>query len=97
MLTSYRPVPNLSKLTERVADDQLAQHLKDNVLLDPRPEHLSERTCITETALLWLKSDVDLALDPGDGIVLTLSTPVLRQLHSLLIRQRSKHRLATLI
>ena len=73
-LASYRPVSNLpfiGKLMERVVARQLTQYLQENGLNDPfqsayRAEHS------TESALLRIKNDIDVALDGGDGVLLVL-------------------------
>ena len=68
-LTNYRPVSNLpfvGKLTERVVADQLVRHLQENGLYDPC-QSAYRKGHGTETALLRVKSDIDLAIDAGQG------------------------------
>jgi hypothetical protein len=65
--SNYRPISNLcylSKLLERIVNNQLVEHLQVNDLM---PEHQSAyRRChSTETALLKLSSDVLMAADSG--------------------------------
>ena len=70
-LKSYRPVSNLTfvgKLIEKVACNQLNQHMESNSLLDPfqsayRPKHS------VETALVRVKNDIMFALN-SDRVVL---------------------------
>ncbi len=73
-LGSYRPVSGLAfveKNLERVAAGQLTEYLQDNGLYDPH-QSAYRKGHGTETALLRVKSDIDLALDAGDGMLLVL-------------------------
>ena len=71
---SYRPISNLSvisKLLERLIAKQLVSYLKDNNLLPDlqsayKPHHS------TETAVLKVMTDILLALDSGNLVMLTL-------------------------
>ena len=73
-LKNYRPVSNLSfisKTLERVVSKQLSAYLAENGIHDKfqsayKPSHS------VETAMLRIKSDMDLILDKGDGILLVL-------------------------
>lgn len=73
-LKNYRPVSNLSfvsKLIERAVASQLASHLRDNDLMEPRqsayrPGHS------TETALLSIHNEIVCALGDGKAVLLVL-------------------------
>ncbi len=73
-LRNHRPISNVpyaSKVLERVAANQISEHLEIHGLRDShqsayRPNHS------TETALVKIKNDIDLALDQGDGMLLVL-------------------------
>jgi len=71
---SYRPISNLSvlsKLLERLVSKQLVAYLRDNGLL-PDLQSAYRAHHSTETAVLKVLSDVLLALDSGNLVVLTL-------------------------
>ena len=71
---SYRPISNLSvisKLLERVVSKQLLRYLKDNDLL-PDLQSAYRAHHSTETAVLKVLSDILLALDSGNLVMLTL-------------------------
>ncbi len=73
-LKHYRPISNLpctAKLLERVAVKQLSDHMTQHGLHEPfqsayRAGHS------TETALLRVKADFDIAVDEGSGVVLVM-------------------------
>ena len=73
-MKNYRPVSNLlyvSKLLEKVVANQIMTYMYSNDLHDPlqsahRPGHN------TETAMLKIKNDIDVALDQGEGVLLVL-------------------------
>lgn len=73
-LGNYRPVSNLpfaAKVLEKVVAHQLSQHMTANKLHEPyQSAYRSGHS--TETALLKITSDINLALDQGDGILLVL-------------------------
>ncbi len=74
LLKNYRPVSNLpflSKLIERIVADQLIEHLEKNMLFNPL-QSAYHRGHSTETALLRVNSDIDMALDRGEGTLLLL-------------------------
>ena len=71
---SYRPISNLSvisKLLERVVSKQLLRCLKDNDLL-PDLQSAYRAHHSTETAVLKVLSDILLALDSSNLVMLTL-------------------------
>jgi hypothetical protein len=73
-LKNYRPVSNLAffgKTIERVVAEQLNDHMSVHGLQDPL-QSAYRAGHSTETALLKLKSDMDQALDEGDGVLLLL-------------------------
>ena len=71
-MKNYRPVSNLpyvSKLREKVVANQIMTYMYSNDLHEPlqsayRPGHS------TETAMLKIKNDIDVASDQGDGVLL---------------------------
>ena len=73
-MKNFRPVSNLSfvsKVLERVLAKQLTSHMDRHKLHDHlqsayRPKHS------TESALIKIKADIDLALDKGQGVLLLL-------------------------
>jgi hypothetical protein len=73
-LKNYRPVSNLSfvsKLIERAVASQLASHLRNNDLMEPRqsayrPGHS------TETALLCIHNEIVCAIGEGKAVLLVL-------------------------
>jgi hypothetical protein len=71
---NYRPVSNLpyiSKIIEKVVARQLVDYMSDHKLHDPlQSAYRSGHS--TETALLKVKSDINLALDKGEGVLLLL-------------------------
>jgi hypothetical protein len=73
-MKNYRPVANLSfvsKTLERVIAKQIQDHMTQHQLHDPLQSAYKPRHS-TETALLRIKSDIDCALDRGQGVVLLL-------------------------
>ena len=71
---SYQPISNLtivSKLLERLVSLQLVKYLKDNNLL-PDLQSAYRAMHSTETAVLKVLSDILLALDSGNLVMLTL-------------------------
>ena len=73
-LQNYRPVSNLiyiSKLLEKVVANQIMDYMSANDLHEVlQSAYRSGHS--TETALLKIKNDIDLALDRGDGVFLVL-------------------------
>ena len=71
---NYRPVSNLAflgKLLEKAVAKQLSHHMSENHLHDClqsayKPKHG------TETALIKIKNDIDLAMNKGQGVLLLL-------------------------
>lgn len=61
----------MSKLLERVVAQQITQHLLQYGLYEPSQSAYRSGHS-TETALLKIKNDVDMALDQGDGVLLVL-------------------------
>ena len=91
-LSNYRPVSNLpflSKLTERVVNERIREHLALHHFLPPfqsayRPHHS------TETALLRVFNDLLLNIDGGQGallVLLELSVAFDTVDHEILIRR----------
>ncbi len=73
-LANYRPVsilPFISKILEKVVAAQLTAHLTENNLLDPL-QSAYRAGHSTESALTKIKSDIDQALDRGQGALLVL-------------------------
>ena len=73
-LKNYRPVSNLpfvSKLIERIVCANLLDHFSRNNLEDPL-QSAYRKGHSTESALLKVKGDIDMALDRGEGTVLLL-------------------------
>jgi len=73
-MKNYRPVSNLSflsKVLERVIAKQLVQHMSTHQLHDPL-QSAYKAAHSTETALLKIKNDIDMALDRGQGVLLLL-------------------------
>ena len=73
-LKHYRPVSNLpflAKLLERVVSKQLIEHMTKHNIHDPLQSAYKSRHG-TETALIKIKNDIDLALDRGQGTLLLL-------------------------
>ena len=73
-LKNYRPVSNLpfvGKILEKVVAQQLSQYLQQNGLND-KFQSAYRREHSTESALLRIKNDFDVALDAGDGVLLVL-------------------------
>jgi len=74
VLKNYRPVSNIpfiSKVIERVVTKQLTNYICEYNLGD-RSQSAYKCGHSTETALLKVKSDIDMALDNGDGVILVL-------------------------
>ena len=71
---NYRPISNrsfISNILERVVSKQITGYLSQSGLRDAfqstyKPGHS------TEAALLMIKSDMDLILDQGDGVLVVL-------------------------
>jgi hypothetical protein len=73
-LINYRPVSNLpflGKVMEKVVASQIIQHM-DTHGLNNTYQSAYRAGHSTETALLKIKNDVDLALDQGDGVLMAL-------------------------
>lgn len=73
-LKSYRPISNLSftsKLLEKVAAQQLTQHLQDNGLSD-KFQSAYRAGHSTESALLRIKNDFDSTLDARYRVALVM-------------------------
>lgn len=73
-MKSYRPVNNLSfisKVLEKVVVAQLTSYLKTNGLHDPLQSAYRVGHS-TESAMLKIKSDIDMAIDAGDAVLLVL-------------------------
>ena len=73
-LVNYRPISNIpyiGKITEKVVAKQLTDYFQSNCLFDDKQSaYRTGRS--TETALLKVKSDIDIAIDQGDGVLLLL-------------------------
>jgi hypothetical protein len=73
-MKNYRPVSNLSfmsKVIERVVVKQLLEHMQRNRLLDPL-QSAYRAGHSTETALIKVKDDINMAMDKGEGALLLL-------------------------
>ena len=73
-LKNYRPVSNLvflSKVLEKIVSKQLVDYINTETLYDPLQSAYRVGHSV-ETALVKVKSDIDLAFDEGDGVVLVL-------------------------
>ena len=71
---NYRPISNLpflGKLTEKVVADQLTAHMKANNLHDIN-QSAYKKCHSTETALVKIKHDINLAMDQDSGVLLIL-------------------------
>eukprot|EP00914_Ancora_sagittata_P010448 GHVO01020142.1.p2 GENE.GHVO01020142.1~~GHVO01020142.1.p2 ORF type:complete len:141 (+),score=18.25 GHVO01020142.1:139-561(+) len=71
---NYRPVSNLpwlSKIMETAVAEQIKRHLMQNDLLDPL-QSAYRAGHSTETAMLKIKTDIDIILDGGDAALLVL-------------------------
>ena len=74
LLSHYRPVSNLpfiSKITEKVANTRIEQHLLENNLHDPLQSAYRKQHS-TETALIKIQHDIVQALDSGRVAALVL-------------------------
>ena len=74
VMKNYRPISNLpfvSKMLEKVVARQLVQYMERNGLCDPL-QSAYKAGHSTETALVKIKSDIDGALDRGQGVILVL-------------------------
>lgn len=71
---NYRPVSNLpwlSKIMETAVAEQIKRHLTQNDLLDPL-QSAYRAGHSTESAMLKIKTDIDIILDGGDAALLVL-------------------------
>jgi hypothetical protein len=93
-LKHYRPVSNLAflgKLMERVVSKQITEHMTKHNIQDPLQSAYKPRHG-TESALIKIKNDIDMALDHGNGtllILLDLSAAFDTLHHSILLQRLS--------
>ena len=73
-LRNYRPVSNLSfliKVMEKIVTSQIVEHMNTHELFHPyQSAYRSGHS--TETALLKIKNDIELALDCSEGVLMVL-------------------------
>ena len=74
ILTNYRPVSNLpflGKVIEKAVSLQVTNYLSQHLLGDPlQSAYKAGHSC--ETALLKVTSDIQLALDDGEGMLMAM-------------------------
>ena len=95
-LKNYRPISNITfpaKLLEKVVARQLVNHMTANSLHDPL-QSAYKRGASAETALLYIKSDIDRLLDNGDAVLmvfLDLSAAFDTLDHERLLKRLEEH------